>query len=63
MDPKKVVVFVLLLVMLIFVGRWGYKKYQTINTPAPAAAGGAGYGYNNPAPANSPAPAAATPGQ
>ncbi len=58
MDPKKILILVILLVMLVLVGKWGYSKFHRMNTP-PAAAGAPGYSYGPPAasPSASPAPA------
>ena len=43
MDPKKILILVVLLVGLVFAGRWTCKEWQRYH-PEPAAGGGYGYG-------------------
>jgi len=45
MDPKKIVILVLLLIGLVVAGRWACEKWKFYNPPPSGQYYGYGYGY------------------
>jgi len=61
MDPKKVVILILLLVGLVVAGRWACAKYHHYNPEPQGVTGYGGYGgYGKAAKGDAPASPAAT---